>query len=172
MHPDTLVEHIQKMKAATDKPWGINIPLMYPEIDKLMDIIISEGVKIVFTSAGSPKKFTGRLHEAGIKVAHVVSSSKFARKCKELSRNGGVVATVVCLTLVLAVVLSASIATNRAKQQYAGANDGSDSSTTERAEDNTDEKNDDTANGTVNTPVHKDENEGDGKPVGGEAEET
>ena len=97
--------------------------------------------------------------------------SKFARKCKELSRNGGVVATVVCLTLVLAVVLSASIATNRAKQQYAGANDGSDSSTTERAEDNTDEKNDDTANGTVNTPVHKDENEGDGKPVGGEAEE-
>lgn len=83
MHPDTLVEHIQKMKAATDKPWGINIPLMYPEIDKLMDIIISEGVKIVFTSAGSPKKFTGRLHEAGIKVAHVVSSSKFARKCEE-----------------------------------------------------------------------------------------
>lgn len=83
MHPDTLVEHIQKMKAATDKPWGINIPLMYPEIDKLMDIIISEGVKIVFTSAGSPKKFTARLHEAGIKVAHVVSSSKFARKCEE-----------------------------------------------------------------------------------------
>lgn len=83
MHPDMLVEHIQKMKAATDKPWGINIPLMYPEIDKLMDIIISEGVKIVFTSAGSPKKFTARLHEAGIKVAHVVSSSKFARKCEE-----------------------------------------------------------------------------------------
>lgn len=83
MHPDTLIEHIQKMKAATDKPWGINIPLMYPEIDKLMDIIISEGVKIVFTSAGSPKKFTARLHEAGIKVAHVVSSSKFARKCEE-----------------------------------------------------------------------------------------
>lgn len=83
MHPDTLVEHIQKMKAATSKPWGINIPLMYPEIDKLMDIIINEGVKIVFTSAGSPKKFTARLHEAGIKVAHVVSSSKFARKCEE-----------------------------------------------------------------------------------------
>ena len=83
MHPDTLVEHIQKMKAATSKPWGINIPLMYPEIDKLMDIIINEGVKIVFTSAGSPKKFTARLHKAGIKVAHVVSSSKFARKCEE-----------------------------------------------------------------------------------------
>lgn len=83
MHPETLVEHINKMKEATDKPWGVNIPLMYPEIDRLMDIIVSEGVKIVFTSAGSPKKFTARLHEAGIKVAHVVSSSKFARKCEE-----------------------------------------------------------------------------------------
>lgn len=83
MHPETLVEHIHKMKEATDKPWGINVPLMYPEIDRLMDIIIDEGVKIVFTSAGSPKKYTGRLHEAGIKVAHVVSSSKFARKCEE-----------------------------------------------------------------------------------------
>ena len=83
MHPETLVEHIHKMKEATDKPWGINVPLMYPEIDRLMDIIIDEGVKIVFTSAGSPKKYTSRLHEAGIKVAHVVSSSKFARKCEE-----------------------------------------------------------------------------------------
>lgn len=83
MHPETLVEHIHKMKEATDKPWGINVPLMYPEIDRLMDIIIDEGVKIVFTSAGSPKKYTGRLHEAGIKVVHVVSSSKFARKCEE-----------------------------------------------------------------------------------------
>lgn len=83
MHPETLVEHIHKMKEATDKPWGINVPLMYPEIDRLMDIIIDEGVKVVFTSAGSPKKYTGRLHEAGIKVAHVVSSSKFARKCEE-----------------------------------------------------------------------------------------
>lgn len=83
MHPETLQEHIHKMKAATSKPWGINIPLLYPEIDRLMDIIVNEGVKIVFTSAGSPKKFTARLHEAGIKVAHVVSSSKFARKCEE-----------------------------------------------------------------------------------------
>ena len=83
MHPETLVEHIHKMNAATDKPWGINVPLMYPEIDRLMDIIVDEGVKIVFTSAGSPKKFTQRLHEEGIKVAHVVSSSKFARKCEE-----------------------------------------------------------------------------------------
>lgn len=83
MHPETLQEHIRKMKEATSKPWGINIPLLYPEIDRLMDIIVNEGVKIVFTSAGSPKKFTARLHEAGIKVAHVVSSSKFARKCEE-----------------------------------------------------------------------------------------
>lgn len=83
MHPDTLQEHIDKMKAATDRPWGINIPLMYPEIDRLMKIIIDSGVRIVFTSAGSPKKFTPMLHEAGITVAHVVSSSLFARKCEE-----------------------------------------------------------------------------------------
>ena len=83
MHPETLVEHIRKMKQATGKPWGINVPLMYPEIDRLMDIIIEEGVKIVFTSAGSPKKYTARLHEAGIKVAHVVSSSLFAKKCED-----------------------------------------------------------------------------------------
>lgn len=83
MHPETLVEHIRKMKEATDKPWGVNVPLMYPEIDRLIDILITEGVKIVFTSAGSPKKYTARLHEAGMKVVHVVSSSKFARKCEE-----------------------------------------------------------------------------------------
>ena len=83
MHPETLEEHIAKMRAATDKPWGVNVPLMYPEIDRLMKLIIDSGVKIVFTSAGSPKKFTPMLHEAGIKVAHVVSSSKFARKCEE-----------------------------------------------------------------------------------------
>ncbi len=83
MHPETLVEHIHKLREATDKPWGVNVPLMYPEIDRLMDILINEGVKIVFTSAGSPKKYTQRLHEAGMKVIHVVSSSKFARKCEE-----------------------------------------------------------------------------------------
>ena len=82
MHPETLIEHIRKMNQATDKPWGINIPLMYPEIGRLMDIIVDEGVKVVFTSAGSPKKYTQMLHDAGIKVAHVVSSSKFARKCE------------------------------------------------------------------------------------------
>ncbi|WP_288317773.1 NAD(P)H-dependent flavin oxidoreductase [Xylanibacter caecicola] len=83
MHPETLVEHICKMKDATDKPWGVNVPLMYPEIDRLMQIIISEGVKVVFTSAGSPKKYTPMLHDAGIKVAHVVSGSRFALKCQE-----------------------------------------------------------------------------------------
>lgn len=83
MHPETLLEHIRKMKEATRKPWGINLPLMYPEIDTLIDMIIAEGVKIVFASAGSPKKYTARFHAAGIKVAHVVSSSKFAAKCEE-----------------------------------------------------------------------------------------
>ena len=83
MHPETLREHIQKCKAATDKPFGVNVPLMYPEIDTLMDIIISEGVEIVFTSAGNPKLWTKKLQDNGIKVAHVVSSSKFALKCQE-----------------------------------------------------------------------------------------
>ena len=83
MHPETLEEHIVKMKSATDKPWGVNLPLMYPEMENVVEMIIRHGVKIVFTSAGSPKKLTPRLHEAGIKVAHVVSSSKFARKCEE-----------------------------------------------------------------------------------------
>lgn len=83
MHPETLREHIQKCKAATDKPFGVNVPLMYPEIEKIMDIIISEGVKIVFTSAGNPKLWTKKLQDNGIKVAHVISSSKFALKCQE-----------------------------------------------------------------------------------------
>lgn len=83
MHPETLREHIQKCKAATDKPFGVNVPLMYPEIETIMDIIISEGVKIVFTSAGNPKLWTKRLQDNGIIVAHVVSSSKFALKCEE-----------------------------------------------------------------------------------------
>lgn len=83
MHPETLREHIQKCKAATDKPFGVNVPLMYPEIETIMDIIISEGVKIVFTSAGNPKLWTKKLQENGIIVAHVVSSSKFALKCEE-----------------------------------------------------------------------------------------
>jgi len=83
MYPDVLLEHITKMKAATDKPWGINVPLMYPDIDALMKIIVEQQVKVVFTSAGSPKKWTPYLHEHNITVAHVVSSSKFAQKCEE-----------------------------------------------------------------------------------------
>lgn len=83
MHPETLVEHIRKMKTATDKPWGINVPLLYPEIDRLMDIIVEKGVRIVFTSAGSPKKWTSMLKSHGITVAHVVSSALFAKKCED-----------------------------------------------------------------------------------------
>ena len=83
MHPDVLREHIRKCQAATGKPFGVNVPLMYPEIDTLMNILIEEGVKIVFTSAGNPKTWTGFLKEHGMKVAHVVSSSKFAVKCEQ-----------------------------------------------------------------------------------------
>lgn len=83
MHPETLREHIRKCKAATDKPFGVNIPLMYPEIDSIINIVIEEGVKIVFTSAGNPKTWTSRLHDNGIKVAHVIASSRFALKCEE-----------------------------------------------------------------------------------------
>jgi len=82
MHPETLRAHIQKCKQATQKPFGVNIPLMYPEIETIMNIVVEEGVKIVFTSAGSPKKWTGWLHEHNIKVAHVISSSLFAQKCE------------------------------------------------------------------------------------------
>lgn len=83
MHPETLVEHIHKLKAATNKPWGVNVPLMYPEIDRLMQILVDEQVRIVFTSAGSPKKYTAFLHEAGITVVHVMPSSKLAIKCEQ-----------------------------------------------------------------------------------------
>lgn len=83
MHPDVLREHIRKCQAATGKPFGVNVPLMYPEIDALMNILVEEGVKIVFTSAGNPKTWTGFLKEHGMKVAHVVSSSKFAVKCEQ-----------------------------------------------------------------------------------------
>jgi enoyl-[acyl-carrier protein] reductase II len=80
MHPETLREHIRKTKKATNKPFGVNVPLLYPEQDKLMNVIVSEGVKVVFTSAGSPKKWTGFLHKHGITVVHVVSSALFAAK--------------------------------------------------------------------------------------------
>lgn len=82
MHPETLREHIQKTKASTTGSFGVNVPLLYPEQEKIMDIIVEEGVKIVFTSAGNPKKWTSFLHDHDIKVAHVVSSALFAEKCE------------------------------------------------------------------------------------------
>ncbi len=83
MHPEILLEHIQKTKKATDKPFGVNVPLLYPQIEEIMKVIAAEKVPIVFTSAGSPKKWTGWLKERGIVVAHVVSSAVFAAKCEE-----------------------------------------------------------------------------------------
>ena len=83
MYPDVLREHIQQCKAATDKPFGVNVPLMYPNVEEIMKIIVEEKVPIVFTSAGNPKVWTGYLKENGIKVVHVVSSSKFAKKAEE-----------------------------------------------------------------------------------------
>ncbi|SKC74609.1 NAD(P)H-dependent flavin oxidoreductase [Ohtaekwangia koreensis] len=83
MYPEVLREHISKCKAATDKPFGVNIPLLYPEIDLLMKIILEENVKIVFTSAGNPATWTGFLKDKGVTVVHVVSSVKFARKAEQ-----------------------------------------------------------------------------------------
>ena len=83
MYPEVLREHIQKCKKATDKPFGVNVPMLYPNVQEIMDIIVEEGVKIVFTSAGNPKTWTSFLKEKGITVVHVVSSSKFALKAQE-----------------------------------------------------------------------------------------
>ena len=83
MYPEVLREHIQKCKKATDKPFGVNVPMLYPNIEEIMQIIVEEGVKIVFTSAGNPKTWTSFLKEKGITVVHVVSSSKFALKAQE-----------------------------------------------------------------------------------------
>jgi enoyl-[acyl-carrier protein] reductase II len=83
MHPEVLREHIRKCKEATGKPFGVNVPLMYPQIESVIQILIEEEVKIVFTSAGNPKAWTSYLKEHGMTVAHVVSSSKFAAKCEE-----------------------------------------------------------------------------------------
>ena len=81
MYPDVLKEHIIKCKQATDKPFGVNVPMLYPNLEEIMEIIISEGVKTVFTSAGNQKVWTEILQKEGITVAHVVSSTKFAQKC-------------------------------------------------------------------------------------------
>ncbi|WP_228378123.1 NAD(P)H-dependent flavin oxidoreductase [Chryseobacterium aquaticum] len=83
MYPDVLRENIQKCKKATDKPFGVNIPMLYPNLDEVIQIILEEGVKIVFTSAGNPKTYTETLQKEGLKVAHVVSSTKFAMKCED-----------------------------------------------------------------------------------------
>ncbi|MBL7683712.1 MAG: nitronate monooxygenase [Flavipsychrobacter sp.] len=83
MYPEVLREHIQQCKAATNKPFGVNLPLLYPDIDKHIAIIIEEKVPVVFTSAGNPKTWTAKLKENGITVVHVVSSAKFAKKCEE-----------------------------------------------------------------------------------------
>ncbi len=83
MYPEVLRDHIQKCKAATSKPFGVNVPLLYPDIDKHLEIIVEEGVKIVFTSAGNPAKYTSWLKERGITVVHVIANTKFAKKCED-----------------------------------------------------------------------------------------
>ena len=83
MYPEVLRDHIQKCKAATSKPFGVNMPLLYPDIDKHLEIIVEEGVKIVFTSAGNPAKYTSWLKERGITVVHVIANTKFAKKCED-----------------------------------------------------------------------------------------
>ncbi|UKB81743.1 nitronate monooxygenase [Chryseobacterium sp. MEBOG07] len=83
MYPDILRENIQKCKQATDKPFGVNVPMLYPNLEEIIQIILEEGVKIVFTSAGNPKTYTETLKKEGITVAHVVSSTKFAVKCED-----------------------------------------------------------------------------------------
>lgn len=83
MYPEVLREHIQKCKKATDKPFGVNVPMLYPNVEEILNIIIEEGVKIVFTSAGNPKTYTSFLKEKGLTVVHVVSSTKFALKAQE-----------------------------------------------------------------------------------------
>jgi len=87
MYPEILRTHIQKCKAATDKPFGVNVPMLYPNINEIMDIIVEEGVKIVFTSAGNPKTWTKWLQDKGITVVHVVSSVKFALKAQDAGVN-------------------------------------------------------------------------------------
>lgn len=83
MYPDILRENIQKCKAATDQPFGVNVPMLYPNLEEIIKIILEEGVKIVFTSAGNPKTYTEILQKEGLKVGHVVSSTKFAMKCED-----------------------------------------------------------------------------------------
>jgi enoyl-[acyl-carrier protein] reductase II len=132
MYPQVLKEHIQKCKAATSKPFGVNLPLLYPDIDKHIQIIIEEKVPIVFTSAGNPKIWTSTLKEKGITVVHVVSSSKFALKAQDAGCNavvaegfeaGGhngreetttmVLIPAVCAAVTIPVIAAGGIATGR-----------------------------------------------------------
>ena len=83
MYPDVLREHIQKAKKATEKPFGVNVPMLYPDLEDIIQVIVSEGVKIVFTSAGNPAIWTKTLQDNGIKVAHVVANTKFAKKAND-----------------------------------------------------------------------------------------
>jgi enoyl-[acyl-carrier protein] reductase II len=133
MYPETLREHIQKCKQATDKPFGVNLPLLYPDIDKHIAIIIEEKVPIVFTSAGNPKTWTATLKEKGIIVVHVVSSAKFAKKCEDAGvdavvaegfeaggHNGREETTTLCLipsvreTISIPLIAAGGLATGRA----------------------------------------------------------
>ncbi len=133
MYPDVLQEHIQKFKAASSKPFAVNLPLLYPDIDKHIAVILEEKVPIVFTSAGNPKTWTAKLKEAGITVVHVVSSAKFAKKCEDAGvdavvaegfeaggHNGREETTTLCLipavrqVLTIPLIAAGGIATGRA----------------------------------------------------------
>jgi len=133
MYPDILRDHIRKCKAATKNPFAVNVPLIYPDIDKHIQIILDEGVKIVFTSAGNPKIWTGILKDKGIKVVHVVASVKFAKKSEEAGADaivaegfeaGGhngreetttmVLLPLVCNAVMIPVIAAGGIASGRA----------------------------------------------------------
>lgn len=133
MYPETLREHVQKCKAATTKPFGVNLPLLYPDIDKHVAVILEEKVPIVFTSAGNPKNWTAKFKEHGITVVHVVSSAKFARKCQDAGvdavvaegfeaggHNGREETTTLCLipavreSITIPLIAAGGIATGRA----------------------------------------------------------